>query len=52
VFFDVTRHPHYVRALKAGSDVRVIADMNFYTESSPESNRPRALNHHLYGDPI
>jgi hypothetical protein len=24
--------------------------MNFYTESYPESTRPRELNRHLYGD--
>ncbi len=30
--------------------MRVVAVMNFYTESSPESTRPRELNRHLYGD--
>jgi hypothetical protein len=25
--------------------------MNYYTESYPESTRPRELNRHLYGDP-
>jgi hypothetical protein len=51
VFFDVTEHPHYARPLLADSDVRILADMNFYTESSPEEQRPRALNHYLFGDP-
>jgi hypothetical protein len=50
VFFDARRHPHYARPLVAESDVRVLADMNFYTESSPESTRPPELNRHLYGD--
>ena len=36
VFFDVTQHPHYARALVSESDVRIVADMNFYTEASPE----------------
>jgi hypothetical protein len=47
---DGRRHPHYARALRSESDVRVIAVMNFYTESYPESTRPRELNRHLYGD--
>ena len=51
VFFDVTRHPHYSRPLVSDSDVRILADMNFYTDSSPEERRPRALNHYLFGDP-
>ena len=28
----------------------IAAVMNFYTESCPESTRPRELNKHLYGD--
>jgi hypothetical protein len=51
VFFDGRDHPHYARPLTAGSGLRVLAVMNFYTESFPESTRPRVLNHHLYGDP-
>jgi hypothetical protein len=50
IFFDARRHPHYARPLVTASDVRVVAVMNFYTESCPESTRPRELNRHLYGD--
>jgi GntR family transcriptional regulator len=50
IFFDGRRHPHYARALLSESDVRVVAVMNYYTGSYPESTRPAALNQHLYGD--
>jgi hypothetical protein len=50
VFFDARHHPHYARPLLAESDIRILADMNFYTESFPESTRPQQLNKHLYGD--
>lgn len=50
IFFDARRHPHYARPLAAARDTRVVAVMNFYTESCPESTRPRQLNRHLYGD--
>lgn len=50
IFFDARQHPHYARPLSAASDMRVVAAMNFYTESCPESTRPRELNKHLYGD--
>jgi len=50
IFFDGRRHPHYARPLKTPSELRVVAVMNFYTESSPESTRPKELNRHLYGD--
>ncbi len=50
IFFDGRGHPHYARALRSESDVRVVAVMNFYTESVPESTRPPELNRHLYGD--
>ncbi len=50
IFFDARQHPHYARPLAAESDMRVVAVMNFYTESCPESTRPRELNRHLYGD--
>jgi hypothetical protein len=50
IFFDARRHPHYARMLTTESDTRIVAVMNFYTESCPESTRPRELNSHLYGD--
>jgi 2-oxoglutarate-Fe(II)-dependent oxygenase superfamily protein len=50
IFFDARRHPHYSRPLISSSDMRVVAVMNFYTESYPESTRPSELNRHLYGD--
>jgi hypothetical protein len=50
IFFDGRGHPHYARPLTAPSELRVVAVMNFYTESYPESTRPRELNRHLYGD--
>lgn len=50
IFFDARRHPHYARVLTADSETRIVAVMNFYTESCPESTRPRELNRHLYGD--
>jgi len=50
VFFDGKTYPHYARALVAGHDARVVAVMNFYTGSCPESSRPLALNQHLFGD--
>ena len=50
IFFDARQYPHYACALTADSDTRIVAVMNFYTESCPESTRPRELNRHLYGD--
>jgi hypothetical protein len=50
IFFDARRYPHYVRPLTHASDMRVVAVMNYYTESCPESSRPPVLNTHLYGD--
>ena len=50
IFFDARDHPHYARPLRSASDLRILAAMNFYTESCPESTRPRELNRHLYGD--
>jgi hypothetical protein len=49
IFFDGRQNPHYARRLTASS-TRVVAVMNFYTESCPESTRPSELNQHLYGD--
>jgi hypothetical protein len=51
IFFDGRRHPHYARPLLSESALRVVAVMNFYTDSCPESTRPQELNRHLYGDP-
>jgi len=50
VFFNARQAPHYARPLTDKSSVRVVAVMNFYTESCPESTRPPELNRHLYGD--
>jgi hypothetical protein len=50
IFFDARKHPHYARLLTEESDTRVVAVMNYYTESCPESDRPPELNRHLYGD--
>jgi hypothetical protein len=49
IFFDGRCHPHYARPLLSGSDTRIVAVMNFYTESCPESTRPPGLNRHLFG---
>jgi hypothetical protein len=49
IFFDGREHAHYARPLLSWSDVRIVAVMNFYTESYPESTRPRELNPHLFG---
>jgi hypothetical protein len=51
VFIDGRTHPHYARSLRRDDDMRVLAVMNYYTASCPESTRPRELNRHLYGDP-
>jgi hypothetical protein len=50
IFFDGKSHPHYARALLSESDMRVVAVMNFYTESCPESTRPSGLNRHVFGE--
>ena len=50
IFFDGKTYPHYARYLRSESEVRVVAVMNFYTESNPESTRPPGLNRHLFGD--
>jgi hypothetical protein len=49
-FFDGRRNPHYARPLTDEAGVRIVAVMNFYTESCPESTRPLELNRHLFGD--
>jgi hypothetical protein len=48
IIFDGRQHPHYARPLRSESDVRIVAVMNFYTESCPESTRPPELNRHLF----
>jgi hypothetical protein len=50
IFFDGRSYPHYARELPGESDVRVVAVMNFYTGSCPESTRPPELNRHRFGD--
>jgi 2OG-Fe(II) oxygenase superfamily len=50
IFFDGKTHPHYARALRSESDMRVVAVMNFYTGACPESTRPTGLNRHLFGE--
>jgi hypothetical protein len=49
VFFDARAHTHYVSPLSSPDGVRIVAAMNFYTSSSPESARPDDLNAHLFG---
>jgi hypothetical protein len=49
IYFDARERPHYARPLTAPSSTRIVAVMNFYTESCPESTRPPELNRHLYG---
>lgn len=48
IFFDGRLYPHYARPLSAESGLRIVAVMNFYTESCPESTRPPELNRHLF----
>jgi hypothetical protein len=50
IFFDGKTYPHYARCLRSEPDVRVVAVMNFYTDSCPESTRPSELNRHLFGE--
>jgi hypothetical protein len=52
IFFNAREHPHYARLLAGESETRIVAVMNFYTESYPESSRPNELNQHLYGDTL
>lgn len=49
IFFDGRYYPHYARPLRSKSQVRIVAVMNYYTGSCPESTRPLELNHHLFG---
>ena len=48
IFFDGRTHPHFARPLTSESQLRIVAVMNFYTMSCPESTRPPELNRHLF----
>lgn len=50
IFFEGREYPHYARPLTSGSDIRVVAVMNYYTASYPESTRPPELNRYLFGE--
>jgi hypothetical protein len=50
IFFDGRSHPHYARPLMSESETRIVAVMNYYTESCPETTRPPELNRHRFGD--
>jgi len=50
IFFDGRDYPHFARPLMSESDMRIVAVMNYYTESCPESTRPPELNRHRFGD--
>jgi hypothetical protein len=50
IFFDGRSYPHYARPLMSESETRVVAVMNYYTESCPEATRPPELNRHRFGD--
>jgi hypothetical protein len=56
IFFDGRWHPHYARPLRNvmgdEPDLRIVAVMNFYTTSCPESTRQQELNSHLFGQPL
>ena len=47
-FFDARKNPHYVEPLKSEKGIRIAITMNFYTLNSPEENRPKDLNEHLF----
>jgi len=49
VLFDARHHTHYVAGVERDDALRVVAAMNFYTPSCPESSRPTDLNDHLFG---
>jgi hypothetical protein len=50
IFFDGKNYAHYARELSSEQDERIVAVMNFYTESHPElTSRPNGLNRHLFG---
>ncbi len=47
VFFDARFHAHFVTPLNDPLSIRVVAAMNYYTPSCPESARPADLDKHL-----
>ena len=49
IYFDASEDPHYGRPPTTASSTRIVAVMNFYTKSCPESTRPSELNRHLHG---
>lgn len=49
LLFDGRRWPHYVRPLTERCPLRVVAAMNFYTPSCPETHRPPDLTPHVRG---
>ena len=40
IFYDGKTYPHYTRALAGEAEVRIVAVMNYYTRSCPESTPP------------
>lgn len=48
MFFDGRQYPHYARPLTSEPDARIVAVMNFYTASAPESSRPPELYRRLF----
>ena len=50
IFFDARQYPHYVKPLLKAEDIRIVAAMNFYTESCPETTRPPEINKYLFGE--
>ena len=49
-FFDAREFPHYVAPLCDDRDIRIVMAMNYYTPSCTESDRPKDLNRHLFGE--
>lgn len=47
LFFDARFHSHFVTPLNDPVAIRVVAGMNYYTPSCPESARPPDLDKHL-----
>lgn len=49
VFFDAREYPHYVKPLQDKDSMRVVAAMNYYTDSCQENTRPQEINRYLFG---